>query len=252
MTLLNLLDINMVSGPSSGLVELPRIWRNLKVTNIWSKVRTSPAPGTTGAIITKNANLSVKEYLWDDNELIALDAGHTSAIKLKNAKAALHSVVASGRGHKDDEDDDADGEDADGSGANWRAATKVDKQVATMTPWISSCAFKSMLLDLIARGLHEREVNPIYCHWSLFLRTNRQLRFLSELKQAQWVSEDVLSAMICTEKEELNAREWTSPIQWSLFLSQANTACSVSRLETNAKFERRSPLGNQPGKVNTQ
>ncbi len=111
--------------------------------------------------------------------MAALEAGHASAIKLKHAKAAPHSVVGSGREHKDDDDDDADGEDADGSGANWRAATKVDKQVATMTPWISSRAFKSMLLELITRGLHEREVHPIYSHWSLFLSTNRQLRFLS-------------------------------------------------------------------------
>jgi hypothetical protein len=55
----------------------------------------------------------------------------------------------------------------------------VDKQVATMMPWISSSAFKSMWLELITRGLHEREVNPIYSHWLLFLRTNPQLRFLS-------------------------------------------------------------------------
>jgi len=48
----------------------------------------------------------------------ALEAGHASAIKLKHAKAAPHSVVGSGREHKDDDDDDADGEDADGSGAN--------------------------------------------------------------------------------------------------------------------------------------
>ncbi len=120
-----------------------------------------------------------KECPADDNEAAALVAGHASAIKLKNAKAAPHSVVASAREHKDDDDDDADGDDADGSGANWRAATKVDKQVATMTPWISSSAFKPMLLELITRGLHEREVKPIYSHWSLFLRTNRQLRFLS-------------------------------------------------------------------------
>jgi hypothetical protein len=88
-------------------------------------------------------------------------------------------VVASAREHKDDDDDDEDGDDADGSGANWRGATKLDKQVARMTPWVSSSAFKSILLELITRGLHEREVNPIYSHWSLFLRTNRQLRFLS-------------------------------------------------------------------------
>jgi hypothetical protein len=48
----------------------------------------------------------------------ALEAGHASAIKLMNAKAAPHSVVASGREHKDDDDDDEDGDDADGSGAN--------------------------------------------------------------------------------------------------------------------------------------
>ncbi len=53
-----------------------------------------------------------------ERELKALDAGHASAIKLKNAKAAPHSVVASAREHKDDDDDDADGDDADGSGAN--------------------------------------------------------------------------------------------------------------------------------------
>jgi hypothetical protein len=47
-----------------------------------------------------------------------LEVGHASAIKLKNAKAAPHSVVASAREHKDDDDDDADGDDADGSGAN--------------------------------------------------------------------------------------------------------------------------------------
>ncbi len=47
-----------------------------------------------------------------------LETGHASAIKLKNAKAAPHSVVASAREHKDDDDDDADGDDADGSGAN--------------------------------------------------------------------------------------------------------------------------------------
>jgi hypothetical protein len=44
--------------------------------------------------------------------------GHASAIKLKNAKAAPHNVVASAREHKDDDDEDAEGDDADGSGAN--------------------------------------------------------------------------------------------------------------------------------------
>jgi hypothetical protein len=38
-------------------------------------------------------------------------------------------VVASAREHKVVNDDDADA-----SGANWRPATKVDKQEATMTP----------------------------------------------------------------------------------------------------------------------
>jgi len=52
------------------------------------------------------------------NEVNVLEAGHASAIKLKNAKAAPHSVVASAREHKADDDDDADGDDADGSGAN--------------------------------------------------------------------------------------------------------------------------------------
>ncbi len=197
----------MVSGISSGLVELLRIRRNLQVTTICSKIRESTKAWGSGAIVTKITNLPVNEYLWDDNEVFALDAGHVSAIKLKNAKAAPHSVVTSGREHKDDEDDDADGDDADGSGANWRAATKVDKQVATMTPWISSSAFKSMLLEVITRGLHEREGNPIYSRWSLFLRTNRELRFYSELKQAQRVSEDVLSGMIFTEKKNWTASD---------------------------------------------
>jgi hypothetical protein len=63
----------------------------------------------------------------------------------------------------------------------------VDKQVPTITPWISSSAFKSMLLELITRGLHEREVNPIYIHWSLFLRTNRQLvSCLNWNKRKEW------------------------------------------------------------------
>jgi hypothetical protein len=92
-------------------------------------------------------------------------------------------VVASARGHKDDDDDGADGDDADGSGANWRLATKLDKQVATMTPWVSSSAFKSILLELITRGFRERKIifrtNPIYGHLSLFSRTNTGLRFSS-------------------------------------------------------------------------
>jgi hypothetical protein len=153
----------MVSGPSSGLFEILRIWRNLRVANKFPKILLIPNNGATGANISKYNNLSSKEGSYI-NEAYALEAGHASAIKLKNAKAAPHSVVASAREHKDDDDDDTDGDDADGSGANRRTATKVDKQVATMTPWISSSAFKSMLLELITRGLHEREVNPIYSH----------------------------------------------------------------------------------------
>ncbi len=45
---------------------------------------------------------------WPINEANVLAAGDASAIKLKNAKAAPHSVVDSARGHKDDDDDDAD------------------------------------------------------------------------------------------------------------------------------------------------
>jgi hypothetical protein len=59
----------------------------------------------------------------------------------------------------------------------------VDKQVATMTPWDSSSAFNSILLELITRGLHEREIffrtNRNYAPLSLFSRTNRELRFSS-------------------------------------------------------------------------
>jgi hypothetical protein len=47
----------------------------------------------------------------------------------------------------------------------------VDKLVATITPWVSSSAFKSTLLELITRGLHERDIifktNPIYGGLSL-------------------------------------------------------------------------------------
>jgi len=78
-------------------------------------------------------------------------------------------VLAIAREHKDD--DDVDGDATDGSGANWRAPTNVDKQVATITPWVSSSAFKSTFLELIIRGLHERDIifkaNPIYGALSL-------------------------------------------------------------------------------------
>jgi hypothetical protein len=52
--------------------------------------------------------------------LSALQTGHRSAMKLKNAKAEPHRVLAIAREHKDDDDDndEADGDDADGSGAN--------------------------------------------------------------------------------------------------------------------------------------
>jgi len=139
------------------------------------------------------------------SEKHVLETAHASAIKLKNAKAPPHSVVASAREHEDDDENDADGDDADGSGANSRAATKVDKTVATMTPWVSSSAFKSILLGLLTRGLHKREIifrtNPISGSLSVFSRTNRALRFSSSLKEAQRVSEDVFTAMICTEKK---------------------------------------------------
>jgi hypothetical protein len=72
MTLLNLLDIDMVSGPSSGLVELPRIWRNLEVMNILSKIQPIPNNGANGAITTKINNLWLKEYPSDDNEVLML------------------------------------------------------------------------------------------------------------------------------------------------------------------------------------
>jgi hypothetical protein len=61
-------------------------------------------------------NDSVKDGSSDDNDVRTLTAGHASAIKLKNAKAAPHSVVASAREHMDD--DDTHGDDTDGSGAN--------------------------------------------------------------------------------------------------------------------------------------
>jgi hypothetical protein len=108
----------MVSDPCSGLGEFLWIWRNLKVLNIRTKIIPIPNNGASGAIIRKAFNLFLKECPPGDNEVYALEAGHASAIKLKNAKPAPHSVVASAREHKDDDDDDADGDDADGSGAN--------------------------------------------------------------------------------------------------------------------------------------
>jgi hypothetical protein len=138
--------------------------------------------GATGARKSNKFNFSSKE-LRDMNERRALEAGHESANKLKNAKAAPHSVVASAREHKDDDDDDADRDDTDGSGANSRAATKVDQNIATVTPWIRNSAFKSILLERITPGLHERVIifrtNPISVPLSLFSRTNQELRLSS-------------------------------------------------------------------------
>jgi hypothetical protein len=62
--------------------------------------------------------MNMKECSRDETDKTALVAGHASAIKLKNAKAAPHSVVESAREHKDDDDDDAGEDDADASGAN--------------------------------------------------------------------------------------------------------------------------------------
>jgi hypothetical protein len=118
------------------------------------------------------------------NERRALEAGHESAIKLKNAKAAPHSVVASAREHMDDRDNDADGDDIDGSGAN--------------SPWV-----RSILLERITRGLHESVIifrtNPICGPLSLFPRSNRELRLSSSLKQAQRVSKEAFTAITCTD-----------------------------------------------------
>ncbi|CAM6069274.1 unnamed protein product [Sphagnum tenellum] len=138
------------------------------------------------------------------NERRALVAGHESANKLKNAKAAAHSVVASAREHKDDVDDDADQDDTDGSGANSRAATKVDQKIGTVTPRIRNCAIKSIILERITPGLHERVIifrnNPISVPLSLFSRKNQELRLSPELKDAQRVGKEALAAITCTEK----------------------------------------------------
>jgi hypothetical protein len=177
---------------------------------------------------------------------------HTSAIKLKNAKrhltphishqvdakAAPHDADASASEHKDDDDDAAD--DDVGLAAS-QAATKLDKQVATMALWISG-----PLMSILEAMMLDREVistDNTISHTSFFSRTNRQLRFWG-LVQAQRVSEAVLSAMICTEKKtETQSNE---PAQSNEnFFSRLQTAGSVSRLETNAKFEQRSPLGNK-------
>jgi hypothetical protein len=171
---------------------------------------------------------------------------HKSASRLKNAKAAPHDVDASVSEHKDDDDDALD--DEVGLAVS-QAATKVDKQVATMTLWISG-PLKSILE--VTRDLLEREVistSNTISHSSFFSRRNRSLRFWG-LEQAQRVSEDVLSAMICTEKN--TDTQSNEPAQSNdHFFSRLQTAGTVSQLETNTKFKQRSPLGNQQGKADT-
>jgi hypothetical protein len=87
------------------------------VLNISSKTRKILSHGASGAITKKFSNRS-EEEASPKTKAEALAAGHASAIKLKNAKAAAHSVVRSDREHKDGDDDDGDVDDADGSGAN--------------------------------------------------------------------------------------------------------------------------------------
>jgi len=106
----------MASGRSSGFRSL-WIWRNLRVMNKFTKISKIPNNAATGAHRSKATNLS-SEKVSPVNEAHALEAGHASAIKLKNAKAAPHSVVASAREHKDDDDDGVDGDHTDASGAN--------------------------------------------------------------------------------------------------------------------------------------
>jgi hypothetical protein len=79
----------MGSSPSLGLVGFRRIWGNLKVMNIVLKISQMPNNGTAGAIRSKNINLWNEERM-PFNEVATL-AGHTSAVKLKNAKAAPHA-----------------------------------------------------------------------------------------------------------------------------------------------------------------
>jgi hypothetical protein len=114
--LLNLLNIDVVSAASSGLIELVTIWRNLRAMDKYRKTSQIPDNGVTVATKKKLNNPIPEEPPF--NEICALWSGHRSAIKLKNAKAEPHRVFAIAREHKDDDDDDADGDDADGSGAN--------------------------------------------------------------------------------------------------------------------------------------
>jgi hypothetical protein len=102
----------MASGPSSGLVELLRIWRNLRVVKNFFKISIIPNNGATGARRRKHNNLQ-REERAPVTEVYAIEAGHASAIMLKNGKATPHSVVASAREHKVVNDDDTDA-----SGAN--------------------------------------------------------------------------------------------------------------------------------------
>jgi hypothetical protein len=181
-----------------------------------------PYDGVTVATTKKLNNLVPKEDPSTHNEVSASWATHRSAIKLENAKAEPHSVFAIAREHKDDDDDDddANGDDADGSGANCRAPTKLDKQVATITPWVSSSAFKPTLLELITRGLHERDVmfktNPIYGGLSLLeQKPTAPLLVLTENSARR--ERNAFTATICTEKKngkpgneqaELNANKY--------------------------------------------
>jgi hypothetical protein len=84
-------NLNVGSSPSLGLVGLLRIWGNLKVINIVLKISQMPNNGTTGAIRSKNVNLWNEERM-PFNEVATLATGRTSAVKLKNAKAASHAT----------------------------------------------------------------------------------------------------------------------------------------------------------------
>jgi hypothetical protein len=55
------------------------------------KISQMPNNGTAGAIRSKNINLWNEERM-PFNEVAALATGHTSAVKLKNAKAPPHAT----------------------------------------------------------------------------------------------------------------------------------------------------------------
>ncbi len=59
--------------------------------NIVLKISQMPNNGTTGAIRSKNVNLWNEERM-PFNEVATLAKGRTSAVKLKNAKAASHAT----------------------------------------------------------------------------------------------------------------------------------------------------------------